>query len=69
MDDNLNGVFDKMGILDLIFIIPMFLLFSYLPMYNFWSILLNVIVVIFFAFGLAMAIHIIFSLVKNRNDN
>ena len=69
MDDNLKSVFDKMGVLELIFIIPMFLLFSYLPSYNFWSILLNVIIVMFFAFGLAMAFHIIFDLVKKRNDN
>ncbi len=53
-----------MGWLDLIFIIPMFLLFSYLPTYNFWSILLNVIIVIFFSFGLAMVFHIIVDSIK-----
>ncbi|GAB4073055.1 DUF6007 family protein [Barrientosiimonas marina] len=68
MNDDLKGVFDRMGILDLIFIIPMFLLFSYLPVYNFWSIIINTIIVIFFAFGLSAAFHILVSIIKKRND-
>ncbi|GAA0441821.1 DUF6007 family protein [Lentibacillus halophilus] len=69
MDDNLKGIFDKMEILDLIFIIPMFLLFSYLPSYNIWSILFNVIIAIFFAFGLAMTFHTLFDFVNKKNSN
>ncbi|GAQ17603.1 membrane protein [Oceanobacillus picturae] len=64
---NLTDVFNRMGLLDLIFLIPMFMLFSYLPSYNFVSILLNIIIVIFFTFGLAMAFHIIVDLIKKRN--
>ncbi|OEH53156.1 hypothetical protein AQ616_17910 [Oceanobacillus sp. E9] len=61
---DIKSIFKRMGWLDLIFIIPMFLLFSYLPTYNFWSILLNVIIVIFFSFGLAMVFHIIVDSIK-----
>ncbi|WP_411954499.1 DUF6007 family protein [Alkalibacillus sp. S2W] len=31
MDSQLTNVFNRMGILDLIFLIPMFFLFVYLP--------------------------------------
>ncbi|MGJ5719017.1 DUF6007 family protein [Staphylococcus equorum] len=46
LKESLNG----MGWLDLIFLVPMFLLFSNLPAPNLVSILLNIIIVIFFSF-------------------
>lgn len=66
--DDLKSALNKAGWLDLIFIVPMFLLYSYLPTYNFWSILVNVIIVIFFAFGLAMAFHFVVGFNKKEND-
>ncbi|MFD2760327.1 DUF6007 family protein [Lentibacillus juripiscarius] len=66
--NDLKSALNRAGWLDLIFIVPMFLLFSYLPTYNFWSILVNVIVVVFFAIGLAMAFHIVADFLKKKND-
>lgn len=63
---SLEVVYKKLGLLDLIFIVPMFLLFSYLPDYSPWNVLLNVVIVLFFSFGLAMAFHIVFDLVKGN---
>lgn len=64
---DLKSIFNRMGILDLIFLIPMFLLFSYLPSYNFLSILLNVIIVILFTFGLAVAFNIVVNSIKKKD--
>ncbi|WP_371414006.1 DUF6007 family protein [Virgibacillus sp. Bac332] len=47
----------------------MFMLFSYLPSYNVWSVLLNIVIVIFFAFGLAMAFHIIVGSIKKKKSH
>lgn len=46
---------------DLLFIIPMLLLFVYLPAYNFISVLLNVVIVIFFSMGLILTTHILWN--------
>ncbi|MCC2252239.1 DUF6007 family protein [Virgibacillus sp. AGTR] len=67
--NHLNSVFNRIGLLDLIFIVPMFMLFSYLPSYNVWSVLLNIVIVIFFAFGLAMAFHIIVDSIKKKKSH
>ncbi|MGM0943291.1 MAG: DUF6007 family protein [Bacillota bacterium] len=67
--NNLNSVFNRIGLLDLIFIVPMFMLFSYLLSYNVWSVLLNIVIVIFFAFGLAMAFHIIVDSIKKKKSH
>nr|WP_121604167.1 DUF6007 family protein [Virgibacillus sp. Bac332] len=67
--NHLNSVFNRIGLLDLIFIVPMFMLFSYLPSYNVWSVLLNIVIVIFFAFGLAMAFHIIVGSIKKKKSH
>jgi len=66
--EDLKSTLNKVGWLDLIFIIPMSLLFSYLPFYNFWSILINAIIVIFFTFGLGIAFHVVIDSIKKRND-
>ncbi|MGX9933483.1 DUF6007 family protein [Virgibacillus salarius] len=67
--NHLNSVFNRIGLLDLIFIVPMFMLFSYLPSYNVWSVLLNIVIVIFFAFGLAMAFHIMVDSIKKKKSH
>ncbi|MDY7042910.1 DUF6007 family protein [Virgibacillus sp. M23] len=67
--NHLNSVFNRIGLLDLIFIVPMFMLFSYLLSYNVWSVLLNIVIVIFFAFGLAMAFHIIVDSIKKKKSH
>ncbi|MDU7271263.1 MAG: DUF6007 family protein [Staphylococcus lugdunensis] len=48
------------------FLIPMFLLLSYLPIYNVFSIILNVIIVFFFAMGLILTTHILWDYFKSR---
>ncbi|MCQ9299531.1 DUF6007 family protein [Staphylococcus hyicus] len=55
--DNLDSALIEMGWLDLIFLIPMFLLFSYLPDDKPFSILINVLIVIFFGVGIAVTCH------------
>ncbi|ARJ51588.1 DUF6007 family protein [Staphylococcus lutrae] len=55
--NNLEEALKSLGWLDLIFIIPMFLLFSYLPDDNFFYILINLIIVIFFGIGLSLSSH------------
>ncbi len=53
---------------DIIFLIPMFLLFSYLPTYNTWCILLNVIIIIFFGMGLVLTTHILWNHFLNKRQ-
>ncbi|GAA0433038.1 hypothetical protein GCM10008934_23140 [Virgibacillus salarius] len=48
--NHLNSDFNRIGLLDLIFIVPMFMLFSYLPSYNVWSVLLNIVIFYIFCF-------------------
>ncbi|OZT79665.1 hypothetical protein CHL76_12075 [Marinococcus halophilus] len=55
-----------MAILDFIYIIPMFMLFSYLPTYGFWSGLLNLVIIVLVGFGLAYLTRTIISLYKKR---
>lgn len=68
MMSNLKESLNGMGWLDLIFLVPMFLLFSYLPAPNLVSILLNIIIVIFFSFGLAFSTHLIWNYIKKDRD-
>lgn len=67
--NDLKDVLNRMGWLDLIFIVPMSLLFSYLPTYGFCSIIVNTFVVIFFSFGLALAFHIVVDIIKRKKGN
>ncbi|NIK13008.1 DUF6007 family protein [Alkalibacillus almallahensis] len=66
MDSQLTNVFNRMGILDFIFLIPMFFLFAYLPDDHIWSIFVNLVIVVFFSFGLVMAVHSTVNYFKNR---
>lgn len=52
---------------DLFFIIPMFLLFMYLPTYNWVSILLNIVIVVFFSMGLILTTHILWNYFKRQD--
>ncbi|WP_241962774.1 DUF6007 family protein, partial [Staphylococcus shinii] len=47
LKESLNGL----GWLDLIFLIPLFFLYTYLPAYNLISVLLNVIIIILVSIG------------------
>ena len=63
---NLKESISHLGWYDLIFLVPMFFLFAYLPMSNVLSILINVIIVIFFSIGLATITHIIIDSVRKK---
>ncbi|UZW86867.1 DUF6007 family protein (plasmid) [Staphylococcus lugdunensis] len=52
---------------DLFFIIPMFLLFIYLPTYNLVSVLLNIVIVVFFSMGLILTTHILWNYFKRQD--
>ncbi|HGX1240441.1 TPA: DUF6007 family protein, partial [Staphylococcus aureus] len=43
-----------LGWYDLFFTVPMFLLFVYLPNYNFITIFINIVIIIFFSIGLIL---------------
>ncbi|WP_415239059.1 DUF6007 family protein [Staphylococcus lugdunensis] len=64
--NNFRETLKAIGCWDLIFLIPMFLLLSYLPIYNVFSIILNVIIVFFFAMGLILTTHILWDYFKSR---
>ena len=63
---NLKESISYLGWYDLIFLVPMFFLFAYLPTSNVWSILINLIIVIFFSIGLATITHIIIDSVRKK---
>ncbi|SQC24646.1 Uncharacterised protein [Staphylococcus aureus] len=48
------------------FIVPMFLLFVYLPNYNFITIFINIVIIIFFSIGLILTTHIIIDKIKEQ---
>ncbi|WP_240507171.1 DUF6007 family protein [Staphylococcus cornubiensis] len=47
LDESLTGI----GILDLIFVVPFSVLFSYLPLEHWWQWIINIIIVVFCALG------------------
>ncbi|HDJ3362173.1 TPA: hypothetical protein PP968_000346 [Staphylococcus aureus] len=49
------------------FIVPMFLLFVYLPNYNFITIFINIVIIIFFSIGLILTTHIIIDKIKSNS--
>ncbi|HCZ6893086.1 TPA: hypothetical protein O3110_002437, partial [Staphylococcus aureus] len=49
------------------FLVPMFLLFVYLPNYNFITIFINIVIIIFFSIGLILTTHIIIDNIKNNS--
>lgn len=52
---------------DLFFTVPMFLLFVYLLNYNFITIFLNIVIIIFFSIGLILTTHIIIDKIKSNS--
>ncbi|ARJ30843.1 DUF6007 family protein [Staphylococcus lugdunensis] len=65
--ENLKISLLYLGWWDLLFTIPMFLLFIYLPTYNFISILLNIIIVFFFSMGLILTTHALWKYIKEQD--
>lgn len=64
--EDLKHSLKSLGWWDLFFAIPMFLLFAYLPNYNFITIFLNIVIIIFFSIGLILTTHIIID--KNKSS-
>lgn len=58
LDEALTGI----SILDLIFVVPFFALFSYLPLEHWWQWIINIIIVVLCALGAAY----LFSTIKKR---
>lgn len=67
--NNLKEAINGLGWLDLIFLIPLFFLYTYLPTYNFLSILLNVLIIILVAMGIAFLSLSIKKSIKNKDHN
>lgn len=63
LKESLNGL----GWLDLIFLIPLFFLYTYLPAYNLISVLLNVIIIILVSIGLSFISLSIRNFIKNKD--
>ncbi|MGY0413822.1 DUF6007 family protein [Staphylococcus sp. mip270_02] len=64
--NNLKDAMKGLGWLDLIFLIPLFFLYIYLPIYNFISILLNVLIIILVSIGLSSLSFSIKNFMKNN---
>ncbi|CRI17384.1 TPA: DUF6007 family protein [Staphylococcus aureus] len=65
--EDLKESLKSLGWWDLFFAIPMFLLFAYLPNYNFITIFLNIVIIIFFSIGLILTTHIIIDKIKSNS--
>ncbi|MDW8564483.1 DUF6007 family protein [Staphylococcus shinii] len=63
LKESLNGL----RWLDLIFLIPLFFLYTYLPAYNLISVLLNVIIIILVSIGLSFISLSIRNFIKNKD--
>ncbi|HFO0965597.1 TPA: DUF6007 family protein [Staphylococcus aureus] len=64
--EDLKESLKSLGWWDLFFAIPMFLLFAYLPNYNFITIFLNIVIIIFFSIDLILTTHIIIDKIKSN---
>ncbi|MEB7755437.1 DUF6007 family protein [Staphylococcus xylosus] len=64
--NNLKQALNSLGWLDLIFLIPLFFLYMYLPTYNFISILLNVLIIILVSIGLSSLSFSIKNFIKDN---
>ncbi|RZI13091.1 DUF6007 family protein [Staphylococcus aureus] len=64
--EGLKHSLKSLGWWDLFFAIPIFLLFAYLPNYNFITIFLNLVIVIFFSIGLILTTPIIIDTIKSN---
>lgn len=69
--NDLKEAMNGFGWLDLIFLIPLFLLYIYLPTYNFISIFLNVLIIILVSIGvssLSFSIKNFIKIISHRNN-
>ncbi|AID43250.1 DUF6007 family protein [Staphylococcus xylosus] len=64
--NNLKQALNSLGWLDLMFLIPLFFLYMYLPTYNFISILLNVLIIILVSIGLSSLSFSIKNFIKDN---
>lgn len=64
--NNLKESLNGLGWLDLIFLIPLFFLYTYLPAYNLISVLLNVLIIILVSIGLSSISLSIRNFIKNK---
>ncbi|HCY8532755.1 TPA: hypothetical protein O2B76_001533 [Staphylococcus aureus] len=64
--EDLKQSLKGLGWYDLFFIVSMFLLFVYLPNYNFITIFINIVIIIFFSIGLILTTHIIIDKIKSN---
>ncbi|WP_436952754.1 DUF6007 family protein [Staphylococcus shinii] len=65
--NNLKESLNGLGWLDLIFLIPLFFLYTYLPAYNLISVLLNVLIIILVSIGLSSISLSIRNFIKNKD--
>lgn len=65
--EDLKQSLKGLGWYDLFFTVPIFLLFAYLPNYNFITIFLNIVIITFFSIGLILTMHIIIDKIKNNS--
>ena len=65
--EDLKHSLKGLGWWDLFFAIPMFLLFVYLPNYNFITIFINIVIIIFFSIRLFLTTHIIIDKIKSNS--
>ncbi|PTI81864.1 hypothetical protein BU098_08810 [Staphylococcus xylosus] len=66
--NDLKEAMNGFGWLDLIFLIPLFLLYIYLPTYNFISIFLNVLIIILVSIELYSLSFSIKNFIKNNKS-
>ncbi|MBO8551143.1 hypothetical protein INO47_07465 [Staphylococcus aureus] len=64
--EDLRHSLKGLGWYDLFFTVPMFLLFVYLRNYNFITIFINIVIIIFFSIGLILTTHIIIDKIKSN---
>ncbi|WP_225518059.1 DUF6007 family protein [Staphylococcus xylosus] len=64
--NNLKQALNSLGWLNLMFLIPLFFLYMYLPTYNFISILLNVLIIILVSIGLSSLSFSIKNFIKDN---
>lgn len=64
--EDLRHSLKGLGWYDLFFTVPMFLLFVYLLNYNFITIFINIVIIIFFSIGLILTTHIIIDKIKSN---
>ncbi|HDE6521992.1 TPA: DUF6007 family protein [Staphylococcus aureus] len=65
--EDLKQSLKGLGWYDLFFTVPMFLLFVYLQNYNFITIFINIVIIIFFSIGLILTTHIIIDKIKSNS--